>query len=126
MSETNGNNGNENNERLDRIEANLEAVTEKMRELVHAQMRSESRNEAFQVRNQEFQAKQEAFQVRNLEFQAEMNTYRQESEKRLQNTEKNLNYLTQLVRAFGDKSFEFDDKVKKVGEILLSDEQKAA
>jgi chromosome segregation ATPase len=111
------NNGND--ERLDKLETNLAEMeqaqkeafaklstfedrqnylSEKIAELVHAQMRSEAK------------AEKEMSAIRQTQAQ----------------TQTHLDHLTQLVRFFGDKSFAFDGKVKKVGELLLSDETNAA
>ena len=109
--ETNGNNS-----RLDRIEAVINelaeqnkrserVLTEKIQELVHAQMRNEAKPD-----NYAEQAKK----------------YRQESDERFARMEKHLEHLTQLAGFFGGKSFEFDDKIKKVGEILLTGDNKSA
>lgn len=86
--ETNGNG------RLDRIEQTLEKLAE-------AQLKHEF-----------------AATKRDLKQEKELADYRRQSEERFARIETVLAHLTQLVGIFGDKTYEFDEKVKLVKDAL--------
>lgn len=91
------NNGN----RLDRIEAALETVVENLSKLTEAHLKHEFTTVE-----------------RRAKTETEFEDYRHESEERWRRMEAHVSHLTELVRIFGDKTFEFDEKMKRVKEVL--------
>ena len=82
------------NRRLDRIEQTIEKLAE-------AQLKHEF-----------------AATKRDLKQEKELAEYHKQSEERFARIEAVLTHLTQLVGIFGDKTYEFDEKMKRIKDTL--------
>ncbi len=128
MSEENDNrqnNGNGNNDWRQEIEANLARITKRLDIMNKLHLREEfraaqARKEADERRKEADERRKEADQ-RMARMEKEAAEVKRQSDERTARIQETLEYLTRLVRALGDKTFEHDERMSQAGAILSGD-----